>query len=221
MNLNWMKALRPESVSALSDSDCKQLLQAIACLIAGDEPDPGSITGIGALMAYSMLISAKESAEKKSAACSVAGKSGGGNPALKKGKRSSAPKTDTSQEPEKPKQETVADKINAYTENAELRDALKAFSEMRTKQRKPLTPRAMALLLTALDSLSRNESEKVKIVNQSIVHGWQSVYALKPDYGTQRNDVRPGLRPAKELTDEDMQREYELGALNLDLLIKD
>lgn len=92
MNLNWMKALRPESVSALSDSDCKQLLQAIACLIAGDEPDPGSITGIGALMAYSMLISAKESAEKKSAACSAAGKSGGGNPALKKGKRSSTAK---------------------------------------------------------------------------------------------------------------------------------
>ena len=136
-------------------------------------------------------------------------------------RRSSAPKPDASQEPEKPKQETVADKINAYTENTELRDALKAFSEMRTKQRKPLTPRAMALVLTTLDSLSRNESEKVKIVNQSIVHGWQSVYALKPDYGTQRNDVRPGLRPAKELTDEDMEREYALGALNLDLLIKD
>ena len=220
MNLKWVLSVTHEFIKPLQAEDALHVLDALASLLAGEEPqDEG--TSPAASMAIFALKTAKARADKKSADCAKGGLASGGNPALKKGKRSSAPKTDTSQEPEKPKQETVADKINAYTENTELRDALKAFSEMRTKQRKPLTPRAMALLLTALDSLSRNESEKVKIVNQSIVHGWQSVYALKPDYGTQRNDMRPGLRPAKELTDEDMQREYELGALNLDLLIKD
>lgn len=212
--MKWPKSLNWGLIEKLTDEERGDLLASVVCMIE-DIPFDKDVSS-GVTMALHFI--GKDIQKSKTAA--ETGKLGG-NPALKKGKRSSAPKTDTSQEPEKPKQETVADKINAYTENAELRDALKAFSEMRAKQRKPLTPRAMALLLTALDSLSRNESEKVKIVNQSIVHGWQSVYALKPDYGTQRNDVRPGLRPAKELTDEDMEREYALGALNLDLLIKD
>lgn len=212
--MKWPKSLNWGLIEKLTDEERGDLLASVVCMI--EDIPFGKDVSSGVTMALHFI--GKDIQKSKTA--SETGKLGG-NPALKKGKRSYAQKPDTSQEPEKQKQETVADKINAYTENAELRDALKAFSEMRTKQRKPLTTRAMALLLTTLDSLSRNESEKVKIVNQSIVHGWQSVYALKPDYGTQRNDVRPGLRPAKELTDEDMEREYALGALNLDLLIKD
>lgn len=60
-----------------------------------------------------------------------------------------------------------------------LLDALRGFEEMRRKSRKPLTDRAKALLLGNLRKLSQDEATQVAILEQSILKGWQDVYALK------------------------------------------
>ena len=60
-----------------------------------------------------------------------------------------------------------------------LLDALKDFEAMRVKIKKPMTQRARKLLLRNLRRLSSDEVEQIAILEQSILHGWQDVYALK------------------------------------------
>ena len=60
-----------------------------------------------------------------------------------------------------------------------LLDALRDFEQMRVKIKKPMTPRARKLLLGHLQKLSGDEGEQIAILEQSILHGWQDVYALK------------------------------------------
>ena len=48
---------------------------------------------------------------------------------------------------------------------------------MRKAMKKPLTPRAMKQCLKKLDGL--NEESKVKVVLQSVEHGWLTFYELK------------------------------------------
>lgn len=72
--------------------------------------------------------------------------------------------------------------IDSYTENGELRSALVEFVKMRKMQKKPLTNRALHLLLTSkkgLDSLASSDAEKIDIVNQSIMRGWLGFFPLK------------------------------------------
>lgn len=67
--------------------------------------------------------------------------------------------------------EIIAD----YTENGELRSSLMEFVKMRKMMKKPLTNRALSLLLTSkkgLDGLASTDAEKIDIVQQSIMRGW-------------------------------------------------
>lgn len=57
--------------------------------------------------------------------------------------------------------------------------ALKDFSDMRKKIKKPLTDRAKQMILNKLSKLSTDEQEQIEILNQSILHSWQDVYPLK------------------------------------------
>ena len=68
-----------------------------------------------------------------------------------------------------------------------LLDALRDFEQMRTKIKKPMTPRARKLLLGNLRKLSSDEGEQIAILEQSILHGWQDVYALKAKPQNQQN----------------------------------
>jgi len=77
-----------------------------------------------------------------------------------------------------PKCETIQSVIEAYTPEIFLREALLGWSEMRTKKRKPLTPRAMSLALKALDKLS---GDKTSIVDYATLKSWESFYNI-PDY---------------------------------------
>lgn len=74
--------------------------------------------------------------------------------------------------------EIIAD----YTENGELRSALVEFVKMRKMMKKPLTDKALSLLLTSkkgLDCLASNDAEKIDIVQQSIMRGWMGFFPLK------------------------------------------
>lgn len=68
---------------------------------------------------------------------------------------------------------------------SELDNALNDFEEMRKKIKKPLTSSAKDRLLARLDNLSKNDKEKVAILNQSVDHCWQDVYPLKEPINTE------------------------------------
>lgn len=73
--------------------------------------------------------------------------------------------------------------INFFTENEELREALKAFLDMRKSIKKAVqTEYAFKLALNKLNKLSQNDSERIEIVNQSVEHNWQTFYALQNNY---------------------------------------
>lgn len=81
--------------------------------------------------------------------------------------------------------------IASYTENGELRSALVEFVKMRKMMKKPLTNKALSLLLTSkkgLDGLASTDAEKIDIVQQSIMRGWLGFFPLK-DMETNRDTV--------------------------------
>lgn len=73
--------------------------------------------------------------------------------------------------------------FEGYTSNPRLLESLESFIEFRKKIKKPMTDKAVVLLLNKLDKLASNDEDKIAILEQSILHGWQSVYELKDKGG--------------------------------------
>jgi len=69
--------------------------------------------------------------------------------------------------------------ISDYTEDEALRETLGEFVKMRQRIKKPLTNYALSLLTKKLDKMGRTAEEKIALLNQSIMNGWQHVYAIK------------------------------------------
>lgn len=75
--------------------------------------------------------------------------------------------------------------ISEYTQNEELQNALKAFLQMRSFIKKPMTEYALKLMLKKLDELGNSDTTKIAIINQSITHNWQGIFPLKNEYAKQ------------------------------------
>ncbi len=100
--------------------------------------------------------------------------------------------------------------FDSYTENENLRNALKDFSEMRNKIKSPMTDRAATLLLSELDKLTVIDDMKIKILDQSIVNNWKSVYPLKNQNNQNNfnsNNKKQSSNPFLDMMYEEMQRE--------------
>ena len=79
--------------------------------------------------------------------------------------------------------------VEKYGEDECLTDTFRDFAIMRKAIKKPLTERATKVLLGKLDKLANGDKELViKILEQSILNNWQSVYELKDgvNYGNSR-----------------------------------
>lgn len=75
--------------------------------------------------------------------------------------------------------------IDSFTGNEELKEALKAFLDMRKSINRPIqTEYAFKLALNKLKQLSDIDSIRIEIVNQSVEHNWQTFYALQNSYKT-------------------------------------
>lgn len=85
----------------------------------------------------------------------------------------------------KSKSKSYDEQIAEYTENEELQNALKAFVQMRSFIKKPMTEYALKLMLKKLDELGNNDTTKIAILNQSITHNWQGIFPLKNEYTKQ------------------------------------
>ena len=65
---------------------------------------------------------------------------------------------------------------------AALCDVWRAYADMRKKMRKPLTDSAARIVLQTLDKLEPGRiDEQRKILEQSVLNGWASVYPLKKE----------------------------------------
>lgn len=84
----------------------------------------------------------------------------------------------------KPKKQSQSydEQIAGYTQNEELQNALKAFIQMRSFIKKPMTEYALKLMLKKLDELGNNDTTKIAIINQSITHNWKGIFPLKDEY---------------------------------------
>lgn len=93
---------------------------------------------------------------------------------------------DNKKERKKKKQaQSYDEQIAEYTQNEELQNALKAFIQMRSFIKKPMTEYALKLMLKKLDELGNNDTTKIAIINQSITHNWQGIFPLKNEYTKQ------------------------------------
>lgn len=90
--------------------------------------------------------------------------------------------TENNKDNKKERKKTYDTAISEYTSNKEVSEALKTFIQMRTMMKKPLTDRALSLLLNKLDSLANNDTEKVELLNNAVINNWLSVYPLKHEY---------------------------------------
>lgn len=106
---------------------------------------------------------------------------------------------------EKKKKSAKADldgMINSFTENEELREALKAFLDMRKSIKKPIqTEYAFKLALNRLKQLSDIDSIRIEIVNQSVEHNWRTFYTLQNSYKTNVEIEMPDYMKKQEKGD--------------------
>jgi hypothetical protein len=92
--------------------------------------------------------------------------------------------------------------INSYSTNENIKTAIKDFLKMRKSINKPITEKALIGILNELNKLSRNDDEKIEILNQSIIKCWKDVYPLKNksqkggrNYGEHRNFLEQSSNP--------------------------
>lgn len=71
-----------------------------------------------------------------------------------------------------------------YCADDDLNAAVIAFIEYRKKIRKPMTERAVQLMLDKLNTLSADIGEQIEILNQSVINGWQGIFPLKQEIAT-------------------------------------
>ena len=82
----------------------------------------------------------------------------------------------------KSKSKSYDEQIAEYTQNEDLQNALKAFLQMRSFIKKPMTEYALKLMLKKLDELGNDDTTKIAILNQSITHNRQGIFPLKDEY---------------------------------------
>jgi hypothetical protein len=83
-----------------------------------------------------------------------------------------------------------------------LKDAIKDFMAMRKQAKKPMTDRAVELMLNKLEKLSGgNTKTKIAILEQSIVNGWTGVYPLKEE------KIKEAANPFDELLRKELENE--------------
>lgn len=100
----------------------------------------------------------------------------------------------------------------------ELESSIRDFIDMRKTIKKPMTSKALELLFKNLEKLTNLEEEKIAILNQSIEHGWQTVYPLKTN--NMRNSSKSEI---KEEEKQEELKEIDISGLTpeeYDLLVK-
>ena len=100
--------------------------------------------------------------------------------------------------------------IGQWTENQPLRDTLMEFVKHRRAIKKPMTEYALKRLFPKLKSIAGSEEEQIEVLSQSIVNGWQGVFAPRDQQSWQSD--KSGSATNATITDDEylrMKREHE------------
>lgn len=122
------------------------------------------------------------------------------------------------------KEEPKAEKFSAIREieksdmGPEMKEAWRAFLEMRRSIEAPVTTqRALNGLINKLNRIGHNEREKIAIIDQSTERCWRGLFELSKSYSkqTQSNlpewyDYKPNTPPSPELLEKALARQREL-----------
>ena len=71
------------------------------------------------------------------------------------------------------------DSERRFSTDDQLNDAILEFAKMRKSMKKPMTERAIDLMLKKLNQLTIDPVEQTEIINQSIINGWTGLYPIK------------------------------------------
>jgi hypothetical protein len=71
--------------------------------------------------------------------------------------------------------------ISEFTQNKLLIETIIDFMKMRDKIKKPMTDKALQIMINKLKGLSEDEEIQIKILENSIEHCWQGIFQLKED----------------------------------------
>ena len=83
---------------------------------------------------------------------------------------------------EERKKETNYDKIiNSMVEDEEVKNSIYEFIKMRKLIKKPMTDRALTMLINKLFKLSNSKQIQIKILEQSILKNWTDIYPYKEE----------------------------------------
>lgn len=86
--------------------------------------------------------------------------------------------TETTTEKKNERKKSYEKILSGISEQA-LKDTYYDFIKMRTLIKSPMTDRALKMLIDKVNSMSNSTEIKIKILNQSILNNWKSVYPLK------------------------------------------
>lgn len=105
-------------------------------------------------------------------------------------------------EEQKPK-ETFVSKVENFTQNEELRSALRDFIEMRKKSKGAFTLRAMDLALNTLTKITTDEETQITVVNRTIENGWKSFFPLSGEKVNKKETIEEKtMRLQREMEEE-------------------
>lgn len=108
----------------------------------------------------------------------------------------------------KSKSKSYDEQVEEYTQNDDLRTALKAFVQMRSFIKKPMTEYALKLMLKKLDGLAKDDETKTAIVNNAVEHNWQGIYPLKEEQTYSYKKPVPDNKKTTDQIDYSLPEEY-------------
>lgn len=71
--------------------------------------------------------------------------------------------------------------IESYTENESLRETLYEFIKSRKAIKAAMTTLALKKILNRLNTIAENDTEKIQILNNSIMNGWKGIFPLEKE----------------------------------------
>jgi predicted phage replisome organizer len=87
--------------------------------------------------------------------------------------------TDIEEDKNKKENKKKEKEIKPYSEDARLNEAILSFIDFRKGIKKPMSDKAIELMLKKLSGMATDVSEQIEILNQSIINGWQGIFPLK------------------------------------------
>lgn len=77
------------------------------------------------------------------------------------------------------RKETKELKERVFVSDKNLNEAILRFMEHREQLKKPLTDEAVTLLIEELQNIGKSTSERIAILNKSIMSGWTGIFPIK------------------------------------------